>query len=132
MLHFAALIALTAPAATHEACLDISDGRERSVILTGRLERHVYPGLPNYESIQRGDEPETAYILVLDRAICTRDAGERFNRVHLFTSQDRLLPPLRAAVGHRIRVRGTGFASFTMHNRAPLVVNVRSINSLGH
>ena len=126
----AAVLALAAMmvGSAAQGCLDVR-GSHAPVALEGRLERHIYPGLPNYESIQRGDAPEPAYILVLRHPICIDDGarGEPFSRVHLFSSNDRLEARLRAAIGHRIRIRGSGFGSFTMHNRAPLVVNVTMI-----
>jgi hypothetical protein len=130
MVLLAAFLALAAPAAAAQACLDVRGGQDRPVTLTGRLERHVYPGPPNYESIRRGDRAEPAYILVLDRPICIDDGGEfgnprgPFGRVHLYTSQDPLWPRLRAAIGHRILVSGRGFAAHTGHHREPLVVDI--------
>jgi hypothetical protein len=41
------------------------------VQLTGTISRKTFPGPPNYESIRRGDKPETYWILHLARPICT-------------------------------------------------------------
>ena len=136
LLVLAALLAGAAPAAPRNGCVDVRvrGAQDSPVSLSGRLERHVYPGRPNYEDITRGDEPEPTFILVLDYPICIDDGGEfadphrRFTRAHLFTSEDRLLPRMRAGVGHRIRIHGSGFASFTVHHHAPLVVRVTQIN----
>ncbi len=125
---FLAFLTLAA-AASAPGCLDVSSANA-PISLEGRLERHVYPGPPNYESIRRGDRAEPAYILVLDRPICISDGGQfadpatRFDRVHIFNAEDRLLPRFRAGIGHRVRIRGSGFASFNAHHHAPLVVRV--------
>src|SRR2546425_11766528 len=42
-----------------------------NVTLRGSLERRTYPGRPNFESIKKGDEPETGYYLRLSRPVCT-------------------------------------------------------------
>lgn len=132
----AALLALNAPAAP--ACLDVRGG-DAPVLLEGQLERHVYPGPPNYESIRHGDRAVPTHILVLDRPICIDDGDEfadptvRFNRVQIFESEEGnwLRLRMRAAVGHRIRIRGIGFASFTVHHNAPLVVRITQISIQG-
>ena len=127
------LVAAAAPATPSPDCLDASVERDIPVNFTGRLERQVYPGPPEYMSIRRGDRPETVYILVLDRSIClNEDVGigaprTPFRRIQLYTGRDALWPRLRAAVGHRIRISGRGFGAHTGHHREPLVVDVASL-----
>ena len=123
-----ALMALAAAAAP--GCLDVRSGNA-PVSLEGRLERATFttPGV--------GDgRPERAYILILARPICIDDGGEfadphqRFDQVQLYTSNDRLWPSLRGGVGHRIRIRGSGFAAQTAHHHTPLVVDVSALPQL--
>lgn len=122
LLTLAAAVVQPAP-----GCLDVRSGNA-PVALEGRLERHsfVTPDVGNGRA-------EREYILILDRPICIDDGGDfadphqRFNRVQLYTSNDRLWPGLRAAVGHRIRIRGSGFAAQTAHHHTPLVVDVSTI-----
>jgi hypothetical protein len=126
---FLALLTLAAAAAqTAPGCIDVRSG-DAPVALEGRLERHsfVTPDVGNGRA-------ERGYILILARPVCLDDGGEfadprqRFTRVQLYTSNDRLWPRLRAAVGHRIRIRGTGFAAHTAHHHAPMVVDVSAIS----
>ena len=42
--------------------------------LTGTIKRVVFPGPPNYESVTRGDKPETCWVLYLPKKVCV-DAG---------------------------------------------------------
>jgi hypothetical protein len=42
----------------------------RPVSLAGTIVRKTYPGRPNYESLKKGDEPETIWIIQLFEAIC--------------------------------------------------------------
>ena len=51
-------------------CHDVSKGAPES--LNGRLTYAVYPGPPNYQSVEKGDTPEGSYVLVLDSDICIR------------------------------------------------------------
>lgn len=117
-------------------CLDVRD-RDADISLEGRLDQHVYPGPPNYASVRRRDRAESAYILTLERPICIDDGGdfadpgERFSRVHLYTSIDANWRRLRAGIGRRVRVQGSGFAAHTAHHREPLVVDVRAIRIEG-
>jgi len=134
MLVLVALLA-AAPAAPSGPCLPITEAQDGPVTLSGQLERHVYPGPPNYESIRRGDRAETAYILVLDRPVCLREetaipARAPIRRAHLRPFRDTLWPRLDAAVGHRIRVSGRGAGASIAHDRAPLVVDVASLRIL--
>jgi hypothetical protein len=130
------LILAAAQPLTARGCIDIA-GEEGGVVLEGRLEKHVYPGPPNYADVRRGDSPEDAYILVLDRSICIEDGGdfadpaERFVRVHLYTTTDANWRRLRDGVGRRVHVEGSGFAAQTGHHRAPLVVDVNEIRVEG-
>jgi hypothetical protein len=135
MLLLAALLATVAPTAPSSSCLPITAEQDGPVNLTGRLERHVYPGPPDYESIRGGDRAEPAYILVLHRPVCLREetvipAQAPILRVHLYTGRDAMWPRLRTAVGHRIRVSGRGFGAITAHHRAPLVVDVANLQIL--
>ena len=127
MLALAVLLAAAAPA---PACLDVRSGNA-PIALEGRLERATF----SMRDISGGPS-EREYILILAWPICIDDGGEfadphqRFSQVQLFTSNDRLRPGLRAGVGHRIRIRGSGFAAQTAHHHAPLVVDVSAVATL--
>lgn len=126
-LTFAALGTPSAP-----GCIDGRNGNA-PVSFEGRLDRRIFAGPPNYDSLRRGDRPEPAYILTLDRRICIDDGGQfaelnnRFNRIQLFSGNGRLNARLRAGVGHRVRITGDGFAAQTGHHHASLVVDLRSL-----
>src|SRR5437763_459337 len=49
---------------------------ERSVTtLNGVIDRKTFAGPPNYESIKDGDEPETYWILHVNKPICVQGNG---------------------------------------------------------
>ena len=78
-------------------------------------------------------QAEARRFLTLDRRICIDDGGQyaelnnRFNRVQLFSGSGRLNARLRAAVGHRVRITGDGFAAQTGHHHADLMVDLRTL-----
>jgi hypothetical protein len=127
----ALLTSAAAAAQTAPGCIDVRSG-DAPVALEGRLERATFttPGVGN-------GRPERAYVLILARPICIDDGGEfadprrRFRQVQLYSSNDRLWPSLRAAVGHRVRIRGSGFAAQTAHHYTPLVVDVGAVTRAG-
>jgi len=102
-----------------------------TVAITGLLVRKTFPGPPNYESIAKGDTPETGFYLELALSICTtassdsdvHPATEGVHLVQLVLDQpgyDRLRPRL----GQKVTVRGTLFAPNTGHHHAPLLLKV--------
>ena len=49
-------------------CIDVAS--QKPIQLSGRLDHRVFPGPPNYEDVQKGDAPESAYILELASPRC--------------------------------------------------------------
>jgi hypothetical protein len=104
------------------------------VRLTGTISRKTFPGPPNYESIRRGDEPETYWILHLARPICTvaapdNDAESNVNAIQL------ILAPKQYAlykkfVGGRARVRVTGklLHAITGHHHTQVLLELTSMS----
>ena len=85
---WAMLIAVTlgTVSAYADECYDVSKGQPAS--LSGVVRYVVFPGPPNFEDVQKGDEPEATYLLVLDHPICTRgdefsDPTRPFDTIHL-------------------------------------------------
>lgn len=54
-------------------CLYYGDVR-----LTGRLVQQTYPGLPDFESVTKGDEPLVIWILQLDYGVCILREGSSY------------------------------------------------------
>jgi len=101
--------------------------------LTGRLSYQIFPGPPGYEDIQKGDEPEGAYILTLTQPICIvdgdgfADPAEHFNTVHLV--------PTSKTKGRMAALKNSDvsvtldkqMASENGHHHAPLVAWVTEV-----
>ena len=121
---------LTLAAAATPGCLDVRSGNA-PVSLEGRLERATF----TMTDIGDG-RPERVYVLLLARPICIDDGGEfadpgqRFDQVQLYTGAGTVWPRLRAAVGHRVRISGRGFAAQTAHHHTALVVDVSAVSRM--
>src|SRR5579872_1006877 len=44
------------------------------VTLSGTLVRKTFPGPPNYESVKKGDRPETSWFLDLPKSLCVNES----------------------------------------------------------
>jgi len=101
--------------------------------LAGTLTYVVFPGPPNYESIENGDSPEPTYILAMRSQMCIEDGGQfadpanRFDSVQLFTTDESLWVEIKKLEGKQVHVSGLGFAAHTGHHHAPLILKVESI-----
>ena len=118
--------AVEAPVASSNQCLDASKGEPQQ--LTGVLRRAVFPGPPNYESVEQGDSPQTAFILNLPQTICVSgdefiDSNKRFSTVHIIGTNG-----LEGALDQTVTVNvRSSYGAHTGHHHAPLVVEPASI-----
>jgi hypothetical protein len=104
-----------------------------TVSLRGRIIRRTFPGPPNYESVKRGDQPETYWILHLDAPVCVtasadNDAESGVKDIQL------ILPPagyarFRKFVGQSIRVdvRGKLLHAISGHHHTPVLLEAADI-----
>ena len=107
-----------------------------SVELRGVIARETFPGRPNYESIQAGDEPETVWILTLDRPVCVEArAGDDTNvtengvqEIQLVLSKDQY-GAYASLPGKKVSVSGTLFHAVTGHHRKSVLMTVQEIKS---
>lgn len=114
-------------------CVDAS--RPNAIVtLAGKLTVRTFAGPPNYESIAGGDLEERAFILELPRLICFTDGefadgDERFDRVHVYATDQDVIDALKAAVGREILVEGRAMGAHTGHHRAPMVLRANSVKT---
>jgi len=102
--------------------------------LTGTISKKTFPGPPNYESVRRGDKPETYWILHLARPICTT-AGRDDDAESNVTGIQLILTPKQYAlyrkfVGGRARVKVTGKLShaITGHHHTQVLLEVTGMS----
>jgi hypothetical protein len=97
--------------------------------LSGKLSIETYPGPPNYESVARGDEPETVLVLLLPKPICMEanradksgldQAVSGVQAVQLAATSKRL----GVTPGQAVRVSGNVFEAHTGHHHTPIVLS---------
>ena len=119
----------TAAYASAQACLSYDDA---GVQLRGKLGRKTFPGPPNYESVRRGDKPETYWILHLAKPICTTanaDDGAESNVTDLqliLSPKDYAL--FKKLLGRKdVLVSGKLMHAITGHHHTPVLMEVRVI-----
>jgi hypothetical protein len=122
----AALSSVRVPAAAaQQGCIQ-AHFDSTAVRLTGILRRHTYPGVPNFESVAKGDEAENGFYLHLDRGICAPATEEyeaaRDVRLVQFDLDQAGYDRLRSRLGRRVTVEGSIFGAITGHHHAPVLM----------
>jgi hypothetical protein len=92
------------------AALEFSCLQYGPIDIAGTIVRHTYAGPPDYESVTKGDEPRTVWVLQLDERICV-EANRRYPREPIQLEIELALTPeqyrqYRALLGQRVRVAG--------------------------
>ena len=124
------ILALLAHAGAAEAQAPRCHRYERdTVVLSGRVERRVYPGRPNYESVRAGDEPDTVYVLRLNAPLCTTATQEFEARagvrdVQLYFAREDAAG-VRALRGRSATLRGTLTGAVWGWHHLPVLLEVR-------
>ena len=104
-----------------------------STELNGLLKRETHPGRPNYESVEKGDEPETGFYLYLDAPVCIEGFGEGvfiesdIMKLQLVIVDDRFWPVLREAMDTKVTVIGEPYVGLTGHYHARGALEVTDI-----
>jgi hypothetical protein len=126
----AALSSVVLPAAALEfTCLQYGP-----IDMVGTIVRHTYAGPPDFESVTKGDEPRTVWVLQLDQRICV-DANTRYPREPIQVEIELALTPeqfqrYQGLLGQRVRVSGElrhGGANYQKR----LVIAARDIEKTG-
>jgi hypothetical protein len=118
------------------SCIDLK--QSHSLHSEGVLTYKVFPGPPNFEDVRKGDKPEPAYILRLQKPICVAgdafiDPEKQIDRIQIFPAyEDRENPALwkelRSSVGKFVAVEGSEpFGAHTGHHHAPLLMPITKI-----
>jgi hypothetical protein len=131
----AALVTSYCPSAQAAPSDDCLSYEPASVTLSGRVFKKVFPGPPNYESVEEGDEPEAAWILRLAKPICVKaDAQFEFNvavdnvsDIHLVLSGNQFSQVRRLSRKGTVILRGKLFHSFTGHHHTEVLMKVSLI-----
>ena len=100
------------------------------VTVSGKLTRQTFPGRPNFESVARGDEPETYFVLRLDHAACVRANPADDQSVFVPSIRDMQLmlngaqfPQLRPLLGKHVRLSGSLEPAVTGHHHTAVMLS---------
>jgi hypothetical protein len=124
----------TVQRASSAACLSYE---KEGVVLTGKIKTEMSPGRPNFESVEKGDEPENAWILVLEKPICTNEqnngaAGVEYAETNVQEVQLALMDDkIRPIRGRTVSVKGDLFHAFTGHHHTAVLMSVNSMEPKG-
>ena len=105
------------------------------VTINGSINKFDFPGRPNYESIDQGDEKETYWVLKLNQPTCVNnDPNDTINEsepaitdIQLVLSSD-MYQKYRPLLKKQVAVKGTLFHSHTGHHHTPVLLQVLEIS----
>lgn len=94
--------------------------------LDGRLVRHTFAGPPNYESVKAGDQPETYWLLQLDRPVCVTGADDpaaarRLTEIQLILTAEQFRAD-RGLVGRRVHASGIFMSALSGHHHTAVLL----------
>jgi hypothetical protein len=103
-------------------------------VVSGVIKSEVFPGPPEYEGIQKGDKPETYWILHLDAPICV-DQTDPKNDIDVPESNVLSLQLVitdydkyRSLLGKHVKVKGRLMHQITIHHRTIVLIIVEEIS----
>ncbi len=111
-----------------------------TVTLSGKTARKTFAGPPNYESIKRGDEPETYWILHLTSPICVnadenmpggKGTEKNVSDIQLVFSGGGQYARRRGLLGKRVIVSGELSHAVTGHHHTKVLLTVAEIRGAG-
>lgn len=107
---------------------------DQKVTLTGRLFSRIFAGPPNWESIRNGDSKEKAWLVSLNRKICTTansfDVAERgIAEVQLVIRSKKHWKIIRSRTSKQVKVVGTLFHGHSGYHIAKVLIDVGDIRA---
>lgn len=100
--------------------------KPETVILSGKLERRTFPGAPNFESIKKGDKPETGFYLSLKNPVCF-EGDDMIGRTQNISLVQLVLNEegynnLRPYLGKNVKLKGGLFGGSSGHHHTPILM----------
>jgi hypothetical protein len=96
------------------------------------INRQTFPGPPNYESIRKGDKPETYWVLHLPDTVCTQPGGDNDGEYKVtdlqLTLSRKQYVLYRKFLGRRVNVTGKLSHAITGHHHTPVLMEVTDIS----
>ena len=121
---FVLLLLLTIRPSMDQKCVTYEPDE---VVLKGTIQRHTFPGPPNYESIAKGDRPERYWLLHLAQPICVSASSQWEKETGVSEVQLIITKYDKTLVGRKVVATGTLFRAHTGHHHTKVVLTVSSI-----
>jgi hypothetical protein len=109
------------------------------VVLEGKLDLQTFPGPPNYESIQNGDEIERHFYLSLKMPVnVLKMRDDKYDEVtknvkilQLVVANENQYSILRKlGVGAKVKISGTLFKRFTGHHHSRVLLQIKNLKHI--
>ncbi len=130
-----AVISLLFSATSIAECL--IEGQELS--FTGRISQEIFPGPPNYESIENGDSLETYWIFTISTPQCIKAEsdieGELYKaitRFQLAFKDNEIYTSQKSLVGNTVSVKGELFLAVSGHHHTEALILVKDLMLVIH
>ncbi|MDH4317307.1 MAG: DUF4431 domain-containing protein [Desulfobulbaceae bacterium] len=125
------LLALSPVQAALAGCLKYEP---EIVSISGIVDRQIYPGRPNYESVEDGDEPVSVWVLKLNSPICVLGSNEidveEMGQAEVQMVLDgKQYKKYQSLVGKNVVVLGRLFHSHSGHHYRKLLITVGEIRN---
>ena len=107
--------------------------------LSGVLIKEIFPGPPNYRSIENGDIKEEALIIKVETHFCVKSSPDddvnnddevNQSKLQLIIHDASLWPKIHIFVGRKVKVTGTLFHAISGHHRTPVLMTLKEIEGL--
>lgn len=101
------------------------------VALSGKIERRIFPGPPEYESVEHGDEARPYWVLLLPAPICVDSPGDapehNLSMLQLVLSPEQYKHE-KKWLNKTASVSGTLFHRVSAMHYTPVLIMVKSIS----
>ena len=103
-----------------------------TVVLKGTIRRHTFAGPPNYESVAKGDQAETVWLLHLTQPICVSASSDweketGVSKLQLMFANSSQYD--KALLNGKVDVTGTLYHQHTGHHHTKVLIKVNSIKN---
>jgi hypothetical protein len=118
-----------------EECLNYEP---QKVQLVGQLYEKSFPGPPNYEDINKGDEEEICWLIKTTKEFCVNEGDPDYgSEVHhqsevqlVMTSAFDFYETKKSLLGQKVAVQGTLFPKMTGHHKTEVLITVESLERI--
>jgi hypothetical protein len=109
--------------------------------LLGKISIETFPGLPNYESIKEGDEPEVYWILTTEKPYCGQgedfgSEGQKITQIEKNQTRFQLMltpeqyTQWKALLPNKVSVEGSMMMAHTGHHHTAMLIEVTKIKAV--